>query len=137
MTLFASLPMLLVGRVIVGIAVGINNTTSPVLLSEIAPTSARGLFTTMHQLGITIGILVSGLAGFGLVSSVAGGWRILFALGFVCPASQLLLGWTFIPESPRWLLRKANTDRARAVYVIGFSACCQRSTALPMLPCAD
>lgn len=115
LTLFPTLETLLVGRVLVGIAVGINNTTAPVLLSEIAPDAVRGLFTTMHQLGITIGILASGLAGFGFVSYVPMGWRYLFMLGFICPAVQLLFGWYFLPESPRWLLRQAQHEKARAV----------------------
>jgi len=111
-TLFPFLSLLLIGRFVVGLAVGFNNISSPVLLSEIAPKEVRGLFTTMHQLGVTIGILASGIAGFGFVSYVPEGWRYLFALGLVCPALQFALGWAYIPESPRWLVRNSRRDAA-------------------------
>jgi MFS family permease len=107
----------LVGRFLVGLAVGFNNISSPVLLSEIAPKEVRGQFTTMHQLGVTVGILASGVAGYGLVSTVTQGWRYLFALGLVCPVLQFSLGWAFLPESPLWLSRNGRRDAAVQAYV--------------------
>lgn len=124
-TLFPVLSLLLVGRFVVGLAVGFNNITSPVLLSEIAPKEVRGLFTTMHQLGVTIGILASGVAGLGFVSYVPKGWRYLFAIGLICPALQFALGWAYIPESPRWLVRNGRRDAA----ILSYVCCC-------MAPCA-
>ena len=62
-----------IGRVIVGIAIGIASYTAPLYISEISPAGIRGKLVSLNQLMITIGILVSYLADYGLAASR--GWR--------------------------------------------------------------
>ena len=64
----------------------------------------------MYQLAITVGILVSYLAGLAIAGDKA--WRPLFGLGAV-PGALFLIGLIFLPKSPRWLLLKGLPDRAR------------------------
>lgn len=48
-----------------------------VLLSEIATPESRGIVTTLHQLGITTGILIASLLGYGMVTYVNHGWQYI------------------------------------------------------------
>ena len=49
--------VLLLSRVLLGLAVGVASYTAPLYLSEIAPEKIRGSMISMYQLMITIGIL--------------------------------------------------------------------------------
>ena len=92
---------LLVGRVIVGVAIGIASYTAPVYISELSPAHLRGFLVSLNQLAVTIGMLSSHLVDYALADQRA--WRWMLALGVV-PAVFLLVGMIFLPESPRWLL---------------------------------
>ena len=50
--------MLIVGRIINGIAVGFESSQVPVYISEIAPPSKRGRMVGTQQWAITWGILI-------------------------------------------------------------------------------
>jgi sugar porter (SP) family MFS transporter len=100
------------GRVVVGIAIGIASFTAPLYISEISPAHIRGKLVSLNQLMITIGILVSYLADYGLAGSR--GWRWMFGLAAI-PGGILLAGLLFVPESPRWYVRQRLHERAREV----------------------
>ncbi|HXX45322.1 MAG TPA: sugar porter family MFS transporter [Candidatus Acidoferrales bacterium] len=103
---------LALGRVVVGIAIGIASFTAPLYISEISPAHIRGKLVSLNQLMITIGILVSYLADYALAGSR--GWRWMFGLAAI-PGLILLIGLFFVPESPRWFVKQQLRDRARAV----------------------
>ncbi|MFP1592031.1 MFS transporter [Escherichia coli] len=48
--------VLILSRVLLGLAVGVASYTAPLYLSEIAPEKIRGSMISMYQLMITIGI---------------------------------------------------------------------------------
>ena len=104
--------LLSVGRVIVGIAIGIASFTAPLYISEISPPAIRGKLVSLNQLMITIGIVCSYLADYALAGSR--GWRWMFGLAAI-PAAVLFIGLLFVPESPRWYMSRALTERARAI----------------------
>jgi MFS transporter, SP family, galactose:H+ symporter len=104
--------LLAVGRVVVGIAIGIASFTAPLYISEISPADVRGTLVSLNQLMITIGIVCAYLADYALSNSHA--WRWMFGLAAI-PAIILLIGVFFVPESPRWFMRQGARDRARAV----------------------
>ncbi|MBO0913721.1 MFS transporter [Streptomyces laculatispora] len=72
---------LLIGRIVLGLAVGAASATVPIHLSEVSPTELRGRFLTLNQLMITIGILISYLVNLAFASS--GQWRAMFAVGAI------------------------------------------------------
>jgi sugar porter (SP) family MFS transporter len=109
----AQLTVLLVGRVLVGLAIGIASMLTPLYLAEIAPARDRGAIVSLNQLCITIGILVSYLVGFALASFV-GGWRWMLGIGAI-PGIVLAIGMLILPESPRWLAGHGRTEDAGAV----------------------
>jgi SP family galactose:H+ symporter-like MFS transporter len=93
--------ILLLGRLLVGLAIGVASMLTPLYLAEISPARNRGAVVSLNQLCITIGILVSYLVGFMLASEPAG-WRWMLALGAL-PGIILSVGMIVLPESPRWL----------------------------------
>ncbi len=113
-TLIASLAttvsLILVGRLIIGLAIGIGSYTAPLYIAEISPVQLRGALVSLNQLAITIGILTSYLINYSFTHS-HGSWRWMFGIGII-PATLLSLGMIFLPESPRWLIKKNQTRRA-------------------------
>jgi sugar porter (SP) family MFS transporter len=107
-----SYPVLLVARVIIGLAVGASSLTVPLYIGEAAPPAVRGGLVSLNQLAITIGILVSYLVDYGLASS--GNWRLMFGLAAL-PAVLLFIGILTQHESPHWLVERGRETEARAV----------------------
>ncbi len=106
--------MLVVARLVLGIAIGTAAVAAPLYIAECAPHESRGAMVSTYQLAITIGILASYLTGvFIKEESAAGVWRLMFGLGVV-PGMLFLLGLLLLPESPRWLVRHNRPVDAKA-----------------------
>lgn len=103
--------VLMAARFVLGLAVGASSVAVPVYVAEIAPTSARGRMVSMYQFLVTVGIFVAYLVGYAL--SGGGHWRWMLGIAAV-PSAVMLLGVLRLPESPRWLLARGRTERARA-----------------------
>src|ERR1700722_10889988 len=86
---------------------------TPLYLAEIAPAASRGAVTSLNQLCITLGILVSYLIGYAFATTPEG-WRWMLGLGAV-PGAILAAGMLVLPESPRWLAGHNLLDQAEAV----------------------
>jgi SP family galactose:H+ symporter-like MFS transporter len=104
-----SFAMLLFGRTVVGLGIGLASTTVPVYISEVAPPKARGWQVSLFQLAITVGILVAYVVDYAFAGS--GGWRWMLGLAAV-PGLILGLGMLFLPESPRWLAKHGQQEKA-------------------------
>jgi len=105
-------PVLLVARVVIGLAVGSASMVVPLYIGEAAPPHIRGGLVSMNQLAITIGILVSYLADYGLADTR--NWRLMFGLAAI-PALLLFVGMIFQKESPHWLIMHGRENEARQV----------------------
>lgn len=110
-----SMIVLVIGRFIIGLAVGGSTAIVPVYLSEMAPTDTRGSLSSLNQLMITIGILASYLVNYAFADMEA--WRWMVGLAVV-PSVILMIGVYFMPESPRWLLEHKSEKAARKVMAI-------------------
>ncbi|PCH41900.1 general substrate transporter [Wolfiporia cocos MD-104 SS10] len=96
--------MLVVGRVIAGVAVGIASAVVPIYQSEVTAPSIRGRLVSMQQWATTWGILLQYLVQFGCsYINGAASFRIPWGLQMI-PAIILSLGMLAFPESPRWLV---------------------------------
>jgi MFS transporter, SP family, galactose:H+ symporter len=104
--------ILAVGRIIVGFGIGLSSSGVPVYISEVAPADARGWQVSLFQLAITVGILLAYLVDYALAGIQ--GWRWMFGVAIV-PAAIFGAGMIFLPESPRWLLRRGERETARAM----------------------
>jgi len=81
-------------------------------LTEIAPVNIRGAMGVLHQLALTIGILISQLLGLRQILGREETWPLLLACSAV-PFISCVCVLPFYPDSPRWLLvKKGNEEEA-------------------------
>ncbi len=105
--------VLVVGRLIVGFAVGIASVAAPLYAAEMAPTHLRGRFVSGYQLGITFGIFIAYLVDELLD---AGDWRVMLGASAVVGVVLIVLILP-LPDTPRWYLKAGRRDDARAALV--------------------
>jgi sugar porter (SP) family MFS transporter len=105
-------PVLLVARIVIGLAVGAASMVVPLYIGEVAPPRIRGGLVSLNQLAITSGILVSYLADYWLADTKS--WRLMFGLAAI-PAVLLFTGMIFQAESPHWLVMRGRDAEARRV----------------------
>lgn len=110
---------LTIGRLILGIAIGIGSSTSPVFASELANEKQRGglvnLFVVFVQLGVFLSFVIAYLFSY------SGNWRYMIGLG-VIPAIILAIAVFFLPESPRWLVLKNKLPQATNILSLLYGA---------------
>ncbi|XP_052453881.1 proton myo-inositol cotransporter-like isoform X2 [Carassius gibelio] len=106
--------VLLCGRLTVGLGIGIASMTVPVYIAEVSPSELRGQLVTINTLFITGGQFVASVVDGAFSYLPHDGWRYMLGLSVV-PAALQFLGFLFLPESPRWLLQKGDTQNARLV----------------------
>ncbi|CAM0904048.1 unnamed protein product [Alopecurus aequalis] len=105
--------VLILGRLFVGLGVGIASVTAPVYIAEAAPSEIRGGLVSTNVLMITGGQFFSYLVNLGF-TEVPGTWRWMLGVAAVPAVIQFVL-MLFLPESPRWLYRKDEKAKAIAV----------------------
>ncbi|CAG8082298.1 unnamed protein product [Penicillium nalgiovense] len=112
---------MVLGRSIVGLAVGSASAVTPLYISELAPSHARGRLVTILSLFITGGQVVAYIVGW-LFSSTAGGWRWIVGIGAL-PAFFQLAILALLPETPRWLVQAGFDARAKTVLIKIYQDC--------------
>ncbi|XP_041059464.1 proton myo-inositol cotransporter isoform X2 [Carcharodon carcharias] len=105
---------LLSGRVVVGLGIGLASMTVTVYIAEAAPSHLRGRLVTINTLFITGGQFFASVIDGAFSYLEANGWRYMLGLSAV-PAIIQFVGFLFLPESPRWLMQKGKTQKARRV----------------------
>ncbi|XVF68834.1 hypothetical protein PTKIN_Ptkin11bG0032900 [Pterospermum kingtungense] len=99
------LSVLLVGRLLYGLGIGLAMHGAPLYIAETCPSKIRGTLISLKELFIVLGILLGYFVGSFQIN-VVGGWRFMF--GFSAPIALLMgLGVWSLPPSPRWLLLRA------------------------------
>ncbi|KAF4672640.1 hypothetical protein FOL47_000270 [Perkinsus chesapeaki] len=117
--------VLVLGRGLEGISIGVCSFNGAVYIQEISPSPLRGIFGSCTQLVTVIGMIV--IYGLGIVVRTQAGsldpfatsttfsdWRIL---SFICiiPSGLLFIVMFFSSETPRWLATKGRLDDAKLV----------------------
>ena len=104
---------LVISRIILGMAVGAASALIPTYLAELAPADKRGTVSSLFQLMVMTGIFVAYVTNYGF-SGFYTGWR--WMLGFAAiPAVILFFGGLLLPESPRFLVKINQADKAEDV----------------------
>ncbi|KAI7867955.1 general substrate transporter [Spinellus fusiger] len=114
LALARSYPVLLLGRLVVGLGVGMASMIVPVYVSELAPKNIRGRLTTLNTLVITFGQVVAYIMNIAF-ANVDEGWRYMFGIAAIPALFQFII-MPFLPESPRRLVTNNQLDEAKSVF---------------------
>ncbi|XP_061140145.1 proton myo-inositol cotransporter-like isoform X1 [Syngnathus typhle] len=106
--------VLLVGRIIIGLGIGVASMTLPVYIAEVSPPHMRGQLVTVITVLITAGQFIASVVDGAFSYMKHDGWRYMLGLS-VLPSILQFVGFLFLPESPRWLLQKGRKEEARRV----------------------
>lgn len=116
-------------RIVGGAAIGLASNLSPMYIAEIAPAALRGRLVSVNQFTIVVGILLAQWVNWAIAQPVPAGataeqilnswngqvgWRWMFGVTAV-PSLIFLIGACIVPESPRWLAKRGERERARRV----------------------
>lgn len=105
-----TITFVIIGRLLMGFAVGLSAMTVPMYLAEISPIEIRGAMVFLFQLAITIGLMLAFIMNY--LFAATENWRMMFVAGIVL-ACLLGFGVLFLPRSPRWLLLKNKEADAK------------------------
>lgn len=99
------LGVLLVGRLLYGLGIGLAMHAAPLYIAETCPSQIRGTLISLKELFIVLGILLGYFVGSFEINAI-GGWRYMY--GISAPIALIMgLGMWTLPSSPRWLLLQA------------------------------
>jgi sugar porter (SP) family MFS transporter len=100
------------GRLIAGLGVGFESAIVILYMSEICPRKVRGALVSGYQFCITIGIMLASIVVYATKGrDDTGSYRIPIAIQF--PWAIILGGGLlFLPDSPRYLVKKGNLPAA-------------------------
>ncbi|KAH9883408.1 general substrate transporter [Xylariomycetidae sp. FL2044] len=110
--------MMIIGRIISGVGVGMVSTSVPLYQSEVAPAGKRGKYVVLNHVGFVAGLAVGFWVGYGVTFwektkyDVYISWRFSLAV-ILIPCFIFAVGLPFLPETPRWLIEHGYYDRAR------------------------
>jgi MFS family permease len=105
----------MVARIIAGLGVGLSTVAVPILESETLPAHNRGSLLVIQSALIIIGVAFASWICFAtLFLSNSGQWRIPIACQVIFSVA-ILCATPWLPESPRWLAKRGETDKARGV----------------------
>ncbi|GJM85330.1 hypothetical protein PR202_ga01771 [Eleusine coracana subsp. coracana] len=108
-----NISMLVIGRILLGVAVGFTSLSAPVYLAEIAPTRWRGAFTASFNFFQNVGFLIADLTNYGATTIPRWGWRLSLGVGVV-PSAVIVVGSLLISDTPSSLVLRGRPDEARA-----------------------
>ncbi|AQZ10604.1 MAL11 (YGR289C) [Zygosaccharomyces parabailii] len=107
-----NMQLLVAGRVISGLGIGLISAVIPLYQGEAAQKFLRGAIISTYQWAITWGLLVSSAVSQGTHQmNSPSSYRIPIGLQYVW-ASILATGMLFLPESPRYYVLKDKLDKA-------------------------
>jgi MFS transporter, SP family, solute carrier family 2 (myo-inositol transporter), member 13 len=104
---------MILGRSVVGLAIGAASLIVPLYISELSPGHLRGRLVTVSLLFITGGQVIAYIVGWAF-STMNGGWRWMVGIG-AFPAITQIAMLSFMPETPRFLAAVNREDMARQI----------------------
>ena len=111
-TISTGIALLVVGRLVAGFGVGFVTAIIILYISEVAPKKVRGAIVAGYQFCVTVGILLASCVNYATQNrGDTGSYRIPTSMQIL---GALILGGGlfFLPESPRYFVKKGSLDRA-------------------------
>mmetsp|Transcript_8191 Transcript_8191/g.23535 ORF Transcript_8191/g.23535 Transcript_8191/m.23535 type:complete len:692 (-) Transcript_8191:80-2155(-) len=110
-------PSMVVGRIVVGLGIGVASLTTPIYIAEISLPQMRGMLVTVNILMVPLGQFSAGIVdGIFDECMPLTGWR--YMLGLACvPSIVMFIGFLGLPESPRWFVAKGRNAEALSVLI--------------------
>lgn len=105
--------MIILGRIFVGLGVGMASMTAPLYISEASPARIRGALVSANGLLITGGQFLAYLINLAFTRA-PGTWRWMLGVAGVPAVVQFVLMWS-LPESPRWLYGQNKIQESRDI----------------------
>lgn len=107
------LAQFLVGRIVAGFGLGIMTTVIPIWLSECSMPKSRGRMMAMQLSNLIVGLILANWLDYGMSTYIGSvQWRFPCAFQIIF-CIIVLVFMPFLPESPRYLCAKGNTDSAK------------------------
>ncbi|XP_068630319.1 facilitated trehalose transporter Tret1-like [Battus philenor] len=102
-----NVPMIYIGRLLVGFGSGMVGAPARVYTCEVSQPHLRGMLGALASVGVSTGVLIQYVIG-----SVTS-WNILAGVSAIIPIISLI-GMTLIPETPNYLLTQDKRERAES-----------------------
>ncbi|KAG0658344.1 hypothetical protein C6P46_005800 [Rhodotorula mucilaginosa] len=93
----SSFAILVLGRILIGIACGIATVVVPLHLASVAPPAIAGSIGILTQISINVGIFAAQAFSIPLSKPMTGNWRIVQLISAVVALGQIGTSW-FIPD---------------------------------------
>ena len=116
--------ILVVARMLGGVAFGAALILAPVYIAEISPAAQRGRLVSVQQLNIVLGFSAAYFSNYFILTAIDGSawlteataWRVMLGVESIPALIYCALAF-IIPHSPRWLMMKGRTEEAHDVLV--------------------
>ncbi|KAL5568224.1 hypothetical protein UlMin_024799 [Ulmus minor] len=119
-----NLAIMVTGRLVYGIGIGLAMHAAPMYIAETAPSPIRGQLISLKEFFIVLGMV----AGYGIGSllvDIVAGWRYMYAASI--PLAGIMgLGMWWLPASPRWILLCAIQGRGHMQELKEYATGCLR-----------
>lgn len=114
--------VLVIGRFIFGIGIGLAMHAAPMYIAETSPSQIRGRLISLKEFFIVFGMVIGYTIGSLLVDTVSG-WRYMY--GASTPLAIIMgIGMWWLPPSPRWLLLCAIQGKGNIQELRENAICC-------------
>ncbi|CAG9784011.1 unnamed protein product [Diatraea saccharalis] len=118
-----SVEMLLLGRLLVGLAAGLTTSIVPMYLTELAPLKLSGTMGIACPMGVNVGVLVGQVMGLNFLLGGVDDWPYLLSV-YVLLVIFCLPMLFILPESPKYLfVIRRDEENALKVFSVRTWSC--------------
>ncbi|XP_027359888.1 monosaccharide-sensing protein 2-like [Abrus precatorius] len=107
--------VVLVSRILDGVACCLAYSLTPLYISEVAPADIRGQLNTFTQFASSGGMFLAYILVFSMSLTYSPSWRVMLGVISIPSVAYFLLAVFYLPESPRWLVSKGRLLEAEKV----------------------
>lgn len=107
-----SIPVVLTGRIVMGVGFGLGIPLGGLYIVEVAPSEKRGTLGAGFGACLAVGTALGSAAG-ALLQDTWNDWRVMTLIGAAMPCiCMVALMHPWFPESPRWLTSRGESQKA-------------------------